>query len=298
VPRFSIVITCFNQDGFIGQAVESALAQRCEDREVIVVDDASTDGSSTQLAALADRIRVETFTTNAGVDCARNHGASVARGDYLVFLVGDDRLLPWALDVYGRAVDRYRPLLILATLHFFAGDLPPAATHEAAQMRVLVHEDYLRKDRPYRASASAMVVDRRAFERVGGWTIGSFPADDQDLLLKLGTMGPAVQILAPATCGYRMHDHNATASVDQLVVSCHRLLCRERRGEYPGGPERAGDRHAILGGFLLFLVGRTFRAHRYRLGGRLIVAGRREAIAALARRCIRAVRRRRPETIL
>jgi hypothetical protein len=95
-----------------------------------------------------------------------------------------------------------------------------------------------------------------------------------------------------------MHDHNATGSVDQLVAACHRLLSRERQSCYPGGTERRFDRQVILGGFLLFLARRTWQARGYRESIDLVVDGRRAAGAAIARRCLRALRRRRPASIL
>ena len=57
MPRFSIIIPCFNGEPYLGQAIESCLAQTAQDVEVIVVDDGSTDGSAetAQTAARTDR---------------------------------------------------------------------------------------------------------------------------------------------------------------------------------------------------------------------------------------------------
>src|SRR5689334_19435660 len=98
--RCSIVITCYNQRDFIRDAVESALLQRAD--EVIVVDDASDDGSSEILRTYGDAITLGRMPSNGGPARARNRGASMATGDYLVFLDGDDVLMPWALEIYRR----------------------------------------------------------------------------------------------------------------------------------------------------------------------------------------------------
>src|SRR5438270_4159074 len=103
--RFSIIITCHNQHDFIKDAVDSALLQPGDAKEIVVVDDASTDGSLQLLEQYGSRIRLAPLKNNVGTVGARNHGASLAQGDYLVFLDGDDAMMPWALDVYSRIIN-------------------------------------------------------------------------------------------------------------------------------------------------------------------------------------------------
>jgi glycosyltransferase involved in cell wall biosynthesis len=206
MPRFSIIITCYNQVEFIKEAVDSALAQEYGDNEIIVVDDCSVDGSAHILEKYADAITLHKLGTNEGADRARNRGASIARGDFLVFLDGDDLLMPWALDVYDRIIDLKNPKLILGKLHFFKGSLSSEMIGDRSQeIKVVDYEDYFGKDRAYRASASAMVIDRHTFNMAEGWTDGTFPVDDQDLLFKLGCSGRAIQIVSPTTSAYRLH---------------------------------------------------------------------------------------------
>src|SRR5262249_345446 len=84
--RYSIILTCYNQREFIRESVNSALLQCDEDTEVIVVDDASSDGSCEILGEYGDRIKFARLPTNGGAPRARNYGASMATGDYLLFL--------------------------------------------------------------------------------------------------------------------------------------------------------------------------------------------------------------------
>ena len=118
-PRFSVIITSHNQRGYITDAVNSALAQGCADKEIIVVDDASSDGSPATLKEYGDKIRLAAFQTNQGANTARNLGAAMTKGEYFVFLDGDDVLLPWALDVYNRIVDARKPKIILSSMNWF-----------------------------------------------------------------------------------------------------------------------------------------------------------------------------------
>src|SRR6202007_291490 len=91
----SVIIPCFNQARFLGEALESALAQSYGSCEVIVVDDGSTDETA-KVAAAFNRIRYLS-QTNRGLAAARNAGLKASAGRYLVFLDADDRLLPDAV---------------------------------------------------------------------------------------------------------------------------------------------------------------------------------------------------------
>lgn len=299
MPRFSIVITCYNQGGLIKEAVDSALGQTNSDREIIVVDDCSTDDSRRVLESYVGLVRLELSKANHGVVAARNRGASLASGDFLVFLDGDDRLLPWALDVYDRVVERKAPRLILATMLYFTVSPGGAAEKRPDEIKVVVYGDYFGKDRAYRASASAMVVDRRTFLAVGGWTPGTFPADDQDLLFKLGCAGSTVQILSPETSAYRLHADNATRNTQKLIDALYGLLGREKGDRYPGGNSRRFDRHAVMGGFVFFMVKQAWRNRLYGGSLGLLAVGWRMVLAAMLRRiALRLmVRRRRTEDL-
>jgi len=79
---------------------QSAISQIHESREVIVVDDASSDGSDSVLKSYGEMIRLISLERNEGASEARNAGTAAARGNYLVYLDGDDLLKPWALLVY------------------------------------------------------------------------------------------------------------------------------------------------------------------------------------------------------
>ena len=71
--RFSIVIACYNQEAYVQEAVQSALSQEHPDREVIVVDDCSSDGTGDILRAFGESIILARLPENSGVAAARNH---------------------------------------------------------------------------------------------------------------------------------------------------------------------------------------------------------------------------------
>ena len=91
--KFSIIIANYNYERFVGQAIDSALAVRWPDVEVIVVDDGSTDQSRQVIASYGDRITT-ILQDNTGQLGACNAGFSKATGDWIIFLDSDDLLDP------------------------------------------------------------------------------------------------------------------------------------------------------------------------------------------------------------
>jgi len=92
----SVIMPAYNVAWCVGRAVDSALAQDIREREVIVVDDGSTDDTAQVLAGYGDAIRV-LHQENRGMSAARNAGIRAARGDYIAFLDSDDWWLPGKL---------------------------------------------------------------------------------------------------------------------------------------------------------------------------------------------------------
>ena len=99
-PLLSVVIPTWNRARLVCDAVRSALAQRADDVEVIVVDDASTDATASVLGReFGPQIRFLRLEHRRGAGGARNAGARLARGEFVAFLDSDDVWLPGKLDV-------------------------------------------------------------------------------------------------------------------------------------------------------------------------------------------------------
>lgn len=99
-PTISVVIPAYNSGGTIQQAVASARAQTRPPREIIVVDDASTDDTLEKLDAIAGPdLVVLRSRSNRGGGAARNRGIQAARGDLVAFLDADDLWAPSKLEI-------------------------------------------------------------------------------------------------------------------------------------------------------------------------------------------------------
>ena len=89
----SIVITAYNVERWISQAIESACAQSFRDIEIIVVEDCSTDATRDRIQQMKDpRITVIHNPINIGAGASRRKGIEATKGDYILLLDGDDWL--------------------------------------------------------------------------------------------------------------------------------------------------------------------------------------------------------------
>lgn len=97
-PRCSVILPTYNRIKTLPRAVASVLAQDEPDFELIIVDDASTDGTRDYLATLDDpRIRIVLMERNGGPSVARNAGIAAAAAPALAFLDSDDVYRPTRL---------------------------------------------------------------------------------------------------------------------------------------------------------------------------------------------------------
>lgn len=112
--RFSILVPVYNVFALLPQCIESIRAQDCQDYEVVLVDDGSTDGSGVLCDAYAredSRVRV-VHQNNRGLLMARRAAVQKARGEYLVSLDSDDRLHPDLLGLVSREIERCSPDIV------------------------------------------------------------------------------------------------------------------------------------------------------------------------------------------
>src|SRR5262245_33558236 len=101
----TVVIPCYNQARYLGEAIESVRRQTHQDVEIIVVDDGSTD-NTVEVAQSYEGVRAVS-QRNQGQGAARNKGLEHATSAYIVFLDSDDRLLPRALEIALQCFDAH-----------------------------------------------------------------------------------------------------------------------------------------------------------------------------------------------
>jgi glycosyltransferase involved in cell wall biosynthesis len=120
VPRVSVIIPAHNAASSVGAAIESAIAQRFDGAEIVVVDDGSTDSTAMVLERYAPAIKV-LRQPNRGPAVARNLGARASVAEYLAFLDADDVWLPGKLAKTVEPLERNRGA-VLAYSEYLAVD--------------------------------------------------------------------------------------------------------------------------------------------------------------------------------
>ena len=107
-PTISVIIPMYNAEKYIAECLDSVLVQTFQDFEVILVNDASTDGSrqiaESYLEKFGGRLAIYDNQKNLGVSATRNKGLEISRGEYVFFMDADDLILPNGLKrLYGLA---------------------------------------------------------------------------------------------------------------------------------------------------------------------------------------------------
>jgi glycosyltransferase involved in cell wall biosynthesis len=182
VPRVSVIIPTYNRAEMVREAVASVLAQTCRDFEVVVVDDASTDGTAAALAEYAE-VQVLRHPRRRGVAAARNTGIQAARGEWLAFLDSDDLWLPEKLARQMAYLQARPGLWLCQTDETWVRR--GARVNKPWSHRKMAGRIFLPSLARCVVSPSAVILHRRLIEAHGGFDETLPAAEDYDLWLRL-----------------------------------------------------------------------------------------------------------------
>jgi glycosyltransferase involved in cell wall biosynthesis len=224
-PRVSCVIPVFNGERFLGEAIESVLAQSCSGIEIIVVDDGSTDGTR-DVAGRYVRYITYAHQNNAGPASARNHGINRSSGELVTFLDSDDL---WHPDKTAIQLARFeaRAELALCTAHmqnFWSAEVE----HEIATLE----GSRLTQIQPN--LGSSFMARRTLFETIGILDSAFKHRDIQELITRAVDAGLVTESLPDVLVKRRIHDANISrhrsdaGDVELLAIARGRMLRRRR----------------------------------------------------------------------
>ena len=214
-PTVSVVVPARNAERYLGEALESILAQDPGPLEVVVVDDGSADATAALAQELGPPVRVLRQPA-LGIGAARNRGVNAAEGDIVGFLDADDR---WAAGALAARLDRLagvdRPDLVWGRVrHFISPDLDAQAAARlfcppGAQVGHL---------------AGGLLVRRAALARVGPFASDGRMGEFIDWVLRAREAGLKEAAVADVVLWRRVHGGSHTArNRDALSDVAHAL---------------------------------------------------------------------------
>jgi glycosyltransferase involved in cell wall biosynthesis len=226
----SIVIPTLNRRRLLGMTLQSVLAQRGVDFEVIVVDDGSTDDTLQFLDGLRDeRLRVIRNERAGGVSRARNRGIAAARGQWIAFCDDDDLWAPDKLSSQlAAASEADRLWVYTGSVNVNARNQVVAGVPPLPPDEVLAR---LGEINVIPGGCSGVVVDRALLRRTGGFDDGLSPMADWDLWLRLRRHGPPALAARPLVA-YRVHDANISLDRERMEVEFEEMKRRHPTADW------------------------------------------------------------------
>jgi glycosyltransferase involved in cell wall biosynthesis len=213
-PLVSVVIPAFNAERYIGEAIESVLAQTYSPVELIIVDDGSDDRTA-EVAATYSEATVITQENN-GPSAARNRGAAVAGGEFLAFHDSDDAMTADKLAVQvGQMIDNPGVGCVLAEQELMVepGAEMPFWVEGSKVPTVMPPRPPELADEPM-VHPMTMVVRRAAFEQIGGFDESMRAAEDFDWMLRATEEGIEIARLSSVLLRRRVHADSLTQDAE------------------------------------------------------------------------------------
>lgn len=229
-PTVSVIIPVYNQAQFIGQTIDSVLAQTFTDYEIIVVDDASTDNTAQVLAGYKDHIRLISLETNTGPAVTRNIALGMAQGEFIAFLDSDDLWYPRRLDItvsYLRK-DFNVDLVCGAWDHINETGRTIEELNQPSKFQSQVDTDFLRTlaVRGNLLATSALLIRRKCFECCGLFDTNLKRSMDWDLWLRMATHGHKIAMIDQPVSRYRRHQGNLTLNSQRMEEATNQVLAK------------------------------------------------------------------------
>ena len=289
-PPVAAIVTCHNYGRFLGEAIESVLAQSHAPSEVVVVDDGSTDDTAQVAARYAARGVRYVHRPRGGAGAARNAGLRSTSAPLIAFLDADDAWLPHRVAVGVAHLARH-PTAALAAAHAFACDEAMRPTSVVHALRgpasgmvldeLLVHNVVL--------NPSSVLIRRSALEAVGGFS--ELPrGQDWDTWLKIAKRFP-IGFVDDVVALVRRHSGSITlrsgrSRIEQNLAIVDRHLGDVRPAwKRPLLRRRAASAAYLHAGLGSAIVGDTHVARRYAISALALdpFTLRRRKLALLAR---------------
>ncbi len=203
-PLVSVLMTSYNREPYISEAIDSVLDSHFTNFELIIVDDCSTDNTvaiAKGYEAKDKRIHVYVNEKNLGDYPNRNKAASYAKGKYLKYLDSDDKIYPYSLDIMLDAMER-NPQTVLG-LCYSQVQYKELAFPVLFTSRDAYYHHFFKGGLLF-PGPSASIVRSDYFKNEGGFS-GKRYVSDTELWLKI-VQQTNILIFQPSLIWWRMHE--------------------------------------------------------------------------------------------
>jgi glycosyltransferase involved in cell wall biosynthesis len=217
LPSISVVIPCWNAEKWIARAIQSVLDQDYPKKEVIVIDDGSTDGSLVIIKSFGDDLRWETGP-NRGASAARNIGLRSTQAPLVLFLDADDYLDPGSLTAWVADAD-YCDMLIGPFAYEFEGVRQAAVRVPQSSLSADVLRAWIDG---WFTPPCALLWRRDFLQDIGGWKEPSLARNqDGELAMRALLMGARTRISDRGMGIYVQHDspHRVSRKSGRAVLA-------------------------------------------------------------------------------
>jgi glycosyltransferase involved in cell wall biosynthesis len=219
----SVIIPVYNGENYLTEAINSIRVQNYSPVEIIVVDDGSTDGTSTLARSLGPDIRY-IYQPNAGPAAARNRGLAVTHGDFIAFLDADDLWPQKSLHL--RLTTLERAPNTMGVIGYTRGLMMSPAVTGMKPSHILSDPWYL----PMLVGCG--LFRRTLIEKVGSFNSSLICSEDLDWYLRLREANVHLTKIDAVTLHYRLHGHSLTNgrnSIQRGVLHAIKLSLDRRR---------------------------------------------------------------------
>jgi glycosyltransferase involved in cell wall biosynthesis len=226
-PLVSVVIPTRDRLQFLLRAADSVLKQSQRDLELIVVDDASQDGTAQYLAHLErhdDRVRTVRNDVPRGGAGARNQGIAASRGQWIAFLDDDDEWMPEKLRQQLQMLQS-APAAVACScdfiMRFSSGRSKVVRVAPHATLQQLLFENEL-------GSASLCICSSMVLKGIGGFDANLPSAQDQDLWARVRQQGEVVVCAEPLVLYSAHGGRRITNDMQAQYVGARRYYFKHR----------------------------------------------------------------------
>ncbi|MDQ3089309.1 MAG: glycosyltransferase, partial [Acidobacteriota bacterium] len=218
MQKVSVIIPTYNYAHFIGEAIESILAQTFPLSEIIVVDDGSTDNTEQIVAKYGNKVRY-IKQENSGVCAARNFGVKNSSGDFIAFFDADDICFPAKIEKQmAKFAEDAKIGLVHCGMREFDLQGNTIRYHLEGRKEGWIADEILLLMPVITASGSSIMVSREAFNAVGGFDTNLTVGEDWDFCYRVARkfkVGFVPEILVD----YRYHGKNTHLNLMKMERS-------------------------------------------------------------------------------